>query len=68
MATTQPTQRSETMTTKEQSWKLDTENAGCDEVLVGSYGECLQDVLNRYELDDLPDGWTLVHEYEWEVS
>jgi len=56
------------MTTKEQSWKLDTENAGCDEVLVGSYGECLQDVLNRYELDDLPDGWTLVHEYEWEVS
>lgn len=41
-------------------FKLDTENAGCDEILVGdSREEVLQDVLNRYEVETLPEGWTI---------
>ncbi len=41
-------------------YKLDTENAGCDEVLIGSSkDEVLQDVLNRYEIDELPEGWSI---------
>ena len=41
-------------------YQLDTENAGCDEILVGdSIEEVTQDVLNRYECDELPEGWSI---------
>jgi hypothetical protein len=41
-------------------YKLDTDNAGCDEILLGdSIAEVTQDVLNRYERDRLPEGWTI---------
>jgi len=41
-------------------YKLDTGNSGNDEILVGdSIAEVTQDVLNRYEVDQLPDGWTI---------
>ena len=41
-------------------FKLDTENAGCDEILEGeSIEDVTQDVLNRYEVDELPEGWTI---------
>lgn len=42
-------------------YQLDTENAGCDEVMVAdSIEEATQDVLNRYETDELPVGWSVV--------
>lgn len=45
------------------SYKLDTDNCGCDEMLVGdSLEEVTQDVLNRYEVNELPDGWTITVE------
>jgi hypothetical protein len=48
--------KDEMMTT----WKLDTDNDGCDEVLNGDKIEdVVQDVLNRYEIDTLPEGWTV---------
>lgn len=38
-------------------YKLDTENAGCDEILTGESVEAVtQDILNRYECDELPAG------------
>ena len=41
-------------------YKLDTDNSGNDEILVGdSVAEVTQDVLNRYEVDQLPEGWTI---------
>ena len=41
-------------------YKLDTGNSGNDEILVGdSVAEVTQDVLNRYEVDELPAGWTI---------
>ena len=41
-------------------YKLDTDNSGCDEILTGdSIAEVKQDVLNRYECDKLPEGWTI---------
>lgn len=41
-------------------YQLDTDNAGCDEILEGdSIDEVTQDVLYRYEVDELPDGWTV---------
>lgn len=41
-------------------FQLDAENDGCDEILVGdSIEEVTQDVLNRYERDELPEGWTI---------
>lgn len=44
----------------EKRYKLDTENSGCDEVLTGeSIESATQDVLNRYDLEDLPPGWTI---------
>ncbi len=44
-------------------YKLDTENAGCDEILsADSIEEATQDVLNRYELDELPSSWSITVE------
>ena len=41
-------------------YKLDTGNSGNDEILFGdSVAEVTQDVLNRYEVDQLPEGWTI---------
>jgi hypothetical protein len=41
-------------------YKLDTDNSGHDEILVGdSVAEVNQDVLNYHEFDRLPDGWTI---------
>lgn len=41
-------------------YKLDTDNSGNDEILVGdSVAEVTQDVLNRYEVDELPEDWTI---------
>ena len=41
-------------------YKLDTDNGGDDEILVGdSVAEVTQDVLNRYEVDKMPEGWTI---------
>lgn len=37
---------------------LSTES-GDDDVLIGSYNECLQDVLNYHEIEELPDNWNL---------
>lgn len=53
-------------------YKLDTGNSGNDEILVGdSVAEVTQDVLNRYEVDELPQGWTIdlipeVFSVQWE--
>ena len=48
------------MTTTLTHWKLDTGNAGCDEILTGSdESDVLYDVLAHHDLEDLPDGWTL---------
>lgn len=41
-------------------FQLDTENSGNDEILEGdSVEEVTQDVLNRYEVDTLPEGWSI---------
>jgi hypothetical protein len=41
-------------------YKLDTENSGNDEILVGdSIAEVTQDVLNFHEIHQLPEGWTI---------
>ena len=41
-------------------YKLDTDNSGDDEILIGdSVAEVTRDVLNRYEVDQLPEGWTV---------
>ena len=41
-------------------FQLETENDGCDEILVGdSIEEVTQDVLNRYECDELPKHWVI---------
>lgn len=41
-------------------YKLDTGNSGNDETLFGRCeAEVIQDVLNRYEIDRLPEGWSI---------
>lgn len=41
-------------------WILDTMNAGEDDVLIGgSQSEVERDIMNHFELNQWPDGWTL---------
>jgi len=44
-------------------FRLDTVNAGCDDILIAEIGESREDVLSDillyHELSELPDGWTL---------
>lgn len=41
-------------------FKLDTDNAGCDELLSGgSRAEVMQDVLSHHDIAELKAGWTL---------
>lgn len=42
------------------TWKLDTENDGCDESgLTGTRDEVMQDVMAHHELSEWPEHWTL---------
>ena len=42
----------------DQAYLLNT-NTGDDDVLLGSAEEVLQDALAHFELEDLPDSWSL---------
>ena len=49
-----------------QAWMLDTGTDGADDVLVGSLGEVTSDLLEHFELEELPEGWELTRfEADW---
>jgi hypothetical protein len=53
---------------KEQKMKqyfLESGNSGNDAYLEGTYEECLQDVLNFFEIKTLPENWELI-KVDWE--
>jgi len=43
----------------EEVWALDTGRDGEDDHLIGTYEECLGDIIYHFDLVDWPDGWTL---------
>jgi hypothetical protein len=40
-------------------WMLDTGNDGEDDVLIGDYQDVVADILDHFDLDELPDHWSL---------
>ncbi len=40
-------------------FELDTSNEDEDDVLIGTWEQCLEEILDYYEVDDLPENWTL---------
>ena len=55
-----PAQVAEAIAEGEQAWALDTGSHGDDDVLIGGFEEVLSDILDYFELSDLPEGWSLV--------
>jgi len=47
-------------------WMLDTGTYGEDDMLIGEKEEVFGDILCYYEIEKLPDGWTL-EEIDWEI-
>ena len=43
----------------EELWALDTQSAGEDDVLIGKRGQIVSDILNHFDIHELPEGWTL---------
>jgi len=43
----------------DQAWMLDTGSQGADDVLIGEFEEVLQDILDYFEVEALPEGWEL---------
>lgn len=48
-------------------WKLETRSDGYDEILYGTYEECLRDVLHYHEMEELPEHWELIP-VDWEIE
>lgn len=44
---------------REPVWALDTGNDGEDDILIGDYDEVVGDILAHFEMEALPDHWTL---------
>lgn len=40
-------------------WRLETGNDGEDDVLIGDYQDVVADILDHFDLDELPDHWFL---------
>lgn len=40
-------------------WYLDTDGYGEDDFLIGEYDEVLTDILNFFDIEELPENWSL---------
>ena len=40
-------------------WKLNTGNDGEDDILIGEKAEVIADIRSYYEIENIPDDWTL---------